>query len=253
MKLEILGAYGGESPDCNVTCLLINGTIALDAGSLSKVLPIERQLAVHDVVLTHSHVDHIASLPFFIENTYGDSDRAIEIHASRATIYAVRRHLFNNTVWPDFTRLPNNLLPKVKFRELAEEVPTVIEGVRFTPFRATHTVSTFGYLIEQGDAAVIWSSDTGPTVRLWELANQAARLDAVLLDTSFDNSLEAISRASLHLTPRALGLEIEKLDRDIPILLHHLKPPCVKRIRKEVGAMKLDNVEFLEQGETYRF
>lgn len=253
MKLEILGAFGGESPDCHVTCLLINDTIALDAGSLSQVLPLERQHEVHDVVLTHSHVDHIASLPFFIENTYGESDRAIELHASRATIYAVRRHLFNNTVWPDFTRLPNNLLPKVKFTELAEEVPIVIDGVRFTPFSVTHTVPTFGYLIEQGDSSVIWSSDTGPTVRLWELANQASRLDAVLLDTSFDNSMEAISEASLHLTPRTLRLEMEKLEGDIPILLHHLKPPCVARIRREVRDMKLPNVEFLEQGETYRF
>lgn len=253
MKLEILGAYGGESPECRVTCVLINDTIALDAGSLSQALSLERQHEVHNVVLTHSHVDHIASLPFFIENTYGDSDRAIEIHASRATIYAVRRHLFNNTVWPDFTRLPNNLLPKVKFRELAEEVPTVIEGVRFTPFSVTHTVPTFGYLIEQGDAAILWSSDTGPTVRLWELANQSTRLDAVLLDTSFDNSMEAIAEASLHLTPRSLGLEIEKLEGGVPIVLHHLKPPCEERIRREVREMNLPNVDFLEQGEIYRF
>lgn len=253
MKVEVLGAFGGESPGCRVTSLLINDSIALDAGSLCQVLPIERQLEVHDVVLTHSHVDHIASLPFFIENTYADADRAIEIHASRATIYAVRRHLFNNAVWPDFTRLPNSLLPKVRFRELADEVTVVIGGVRFTPFSVTHTVPTFGFLIEEGDSAIIWSSDTGPTVRLWELANQSTKLETVMLDTSFDDSLDAIAEASLHLTPRTLGLELEKLDGDVPILLHHLKPPCTERIRKEIRAMGLANVDFLEQGRTYRF
>lgn len=253
MKIEILGAYGGESPDCSTTCLLINDTIALDAGSLAQALPLERQRVVKNVVLSHAHVDHIASLPFFIENTYSSNGGPIRIHASRATIYAVRRHLLNNSVWPDFTRLPNNLLPKVKFRELAEEVSTVIDGVRFTPFSATHTIPTFGFLIEEGDSTILWSSDTGPTTRLWELANQASRLEAILLDTSFDNSMDGIAEASLHLTPRTLGQEIEKLEGDVPILLHHLKPPCVGRIREEIHDMDLPNVDFLEQGATYNF
>ena len=86
MRLQVLGGFGGESRDCRMTCLLINGSIALDAGSLSQVLSIERQVEVHSILLSHSHMDHTNSLPFFIENVYGKSERPIDIHASEAPI-----------------------------------------------------------------------------------------------------------------------------------------------------------------------
>ena len=95
MHIEVLGAYGGESPGCRLTCLRINGAIALDAGSLSHALPIEEQVGIHSILITHSHMDHTASLPFFTENVFGKSDRAIDVYTSAATSYAMRRHLFN--------------------------------------------------------------------------------------------------------------------------------------------------------------
>src|SRR6188768_2675962 len=199
MDIQVLGSYGGESPDCRMTCLLINGTIALDAGSLSQVLPIDRQVLVRSIVLSHSHMDHINSLPFFIENVYGRGDGAIDIYSSPATIYAIRKYLFNNATWPDFTRLPNHLLPAVLFEELADEVPLEIEGVSFTPIPVDHLVPTHGFLLRQGHSAVLWSSDTGPTNRFWEIANQTPDLKALCIEVSFDNALQEIADVSLHL------------------------------------------------------
>ena len=133
MEIEVVGAYGGESDQCRLTCLLVNDAVALDAGSLSRALSVDKQLAVGAIVLTHSHIDHTNSLPFFIENVYERGRSTIDIYASGPTIYAVRKHLFNNSSWPDFSRLPNNLLPAIRFRELTAEVPVFIEGVKFTP------------------------------------------------------------------------------------------------------------------------
>jgi ribonuclease BN (tRNA processing enzyme) len=251
MRVEVLGSYGGESQHLRMTCLLINDTIALDAGSLSQALPIERQHDVEAILLTHSHMDHTNSLPFFVENVYGRNRTAIDIYASTATIYALRKNLFNNASWPDFTRLPNNLLPTVRFQELEEEEPIVLNGVKFTPFSVDHLVPTFGFLIEQDGAAIVWSSDTGPTVRLWEIANSTAGLKAVCLDTSFDNSMREIADLSLHLTPESMSREIQKLETDVPIFLHHLKPPCVDRIYSEVKALGNPRLRFLQQGKTY--
>jgi ribonuclease BN (tRNA processing enzyme) len=253
MLVEVLGGFGGESPDCRMTCLLINGSIALDAGSLSQALTIERQVGVHSIVLSHSHMDHTNCLPFFIENVYGKSERTISLMASPATVYAIRKYLFNNDTWPDFTRLPNHLLPAVRFQELEREVPFVIDGVTFTPIAVDHLIPTFGYLIEQDGAAILWSSDTGPTRRLFEIANATPNLKALCLETSFDNSLQEVADVSFHLTPRTLERELEKLGRRIPVLLHHLKPPCVDRIRYEVRQLRNPDVEFLEQGREYRF
>lgn len=252
MEVEVLGAYGGESTECRMTCLLINDRIALDAGSLTQALPLERQAKVHSIVLTHSHLDHTNSLPFFIENIF-DRRGPINVYASPTTIYAIRQHLFNNSTWPDFSRLPNHLLPSVKFHQLEAEVPVSIDGVRFTPIPVNHLVPTFGFLIEQEGAAVLWSSDTGATVRLWEIGSLTPHLEAAFVETSFDNNLQRVADLSYHLTPQSMALELEKLDADCPVLLHHLKPPCVKLIREEVAALELPNVDFLRQGHTYRF
>ena len=251
MKIEILGSYGGESVDCRMTCLLINDTVALDAGSLSQVLPIERQQKVQSIVLTHSHMDHTSSLPFFIENVFGKLREAVDVYASPATIYALRKHLFNNDTWPDFTRLPNHLLPVVRFHDLEEEVPVVIGGVRFTPISVNHLVPTFGFLIENDGAKILWSSDTGPTQRLWEIANRTENLSGIWVDTSFDNALQKIADVSGHLTPFTLAGELRKLERRVPILLHHLKPPCIAKIHEEVAALGNPDIGFIEQGKIY--
>lgn len=253
MHLDVLGGYGGESRDCRMTCLLINGGIALDAGSLSQALPVESQGKVRSIVLTHSHMDHTNSLPFFIENVYGQGAGAIDIYASAPTIYSIRKYLFNNATWPDFTRLPNHLLPAVRFHEIEAEKPFAVDGVTFTPIPVNHTIPTFGYLLEQNGRAVLWSSDTGPTQRLWDVANRTAGLQAVMLDTSFDSSMQEIADVSLHLTPRTLPAELAKLERDVPVLLHHLKPPCIEAIHREVAALGRSDLGFLEQGARYEY
>jgi ribonuclease BN (tRNA processing enzyme) len=252
MDIEVLGAYGGESTECRMTCLLINDGIALDAGSLTQSLPLERQAGVHSIVLSHSHLDHTNSLPFFIENIF-DRRGPINVYASATTIYAIRQHLFNNSTWPDFSRLPNHLLPSVKFHQLEAEVPVMIDGVRFTPIEVTHLVPTFGFLIEHEGTAVLWSSDTGSTVRLWEIANLTPQLETVFLEVSFHNALQHVADLSYHLTPNGVAAELEKLERDVPVLLHHLKPPCIEAIHNEIAALDLSDVDFLEQDRKYHF
>lgn len=253
MKIEVLGGYGGESLGYRMTCLLINDSIALDAGSLSQALPIERQVGVKAILLSHSHMDHTSSIPFFVENVFGKSEDPLDIYTSPATVYAIRKYLLNNATWPDFTRLPNHLLPAVRFHELQDEVPFEIEGVRFTPIPVDHLVPTHGFLIEQDGKAVLWSSDTGPTRRLWEIANRTENLQMVCVETSFDNSLQDIADVSYHLTPATLEKELEKLEKEVPILLHHLKPPCIDKIKEEVAALGRSDIDFLEQGKIYTF
>jgi hypothetical protein len=75
----------------------------------------------------------------------------------------------------------------------------------------------------------------------------------VCIDTSFDNSLQPIADVSLHLTPQTLQAELRKLERKVPILLHHLKPPCVDKIHEEIRKLRIPDVEFLEQGREYTF
>lgn len=252
MRVKVLGGYGGESPGCRLTCLLINSTMTLDAGALAQALPLEEQVKVRSIVLSHSHMDHTNSLPFFIENVFGRNE-GIDVYASAATIYALRKYLFNTATWPDFSRLPNHLLPAVRFHELADEVPVVIDGVTFTPIPVNHVIPTHGFLVEHNGSSFLWSSDTGPTDRLWEIANRTSSLKALGVEVSFNNALQQIADDSLHLTPQTLQGELQKLERPVPILLHHLKPFCIGTIREEIKELKNPQIEFLEQDRTYEF
>ena len=253
MEIEVLGACGGETPEHRLTALLINGRVALDAGCLCAALPIERQLGIEAVVLSHSHADHTNSLPFFIDNVFGRHDASLEIYGSSPTVYAVRRHVFNSAVWPDFSRLPNHLVPSMTFVEFEDEEVLDFEDVRLLPIPVSHVVPTHGFLIEDDSAALLWSSDTGPTERLWEVANRCPTLRAVCIEVSFDNSLQEIADASGHLTPAGLAAELGKLERTVPVLVHHVKPASEAAIREEIAALGLPHVGFLEQGKVYRY
>jgi len=259
MELRILGSFGGDSPSCRMTSFLIGGTVAVDAGAITRALTIEEQRAIRHVVITHTHMDHTSSLPFLIENIFGSATEPVSIYCTRSVLGAVRRHLFNNDTWPDFSRIPNHLYPSVRFEVIEPGVPFVIEGVpggnlEVTAIMVNHIVPTCGLLLRQGPSSVIFTSDTGPTEHIWEVANATEDLAAVITECSFPNRLQAVADVSLHLTPQTLATELAKLTRDCAVYLYHFKPPYVDDLRRELAATDLPHpVEELVQDRTYSF
>lgn len=253
MKIEVLGCFGGEAPGCRTTCLLINDSLAIDAGSLAQALPIERQVEVRSVVLTHAHADHTRSLPFFVENVHAAGGEAVDLYASQPTLDCLDRHLFNGACWPDFTGIPDRHTPALRLCPLAVDAPIEVEGVRLTPVAVDHSAGTVGLLIEQAGRAVLWSSDTGPTTALWRKANATPDLQAIWVETSFPDAEQELADLSMHLTPATLRQEIDKLERPIPLLVHHMKPGRIDTIRGELERLAVAGLEPLEQGEIYTF
>jgi len=259
MELRILGSFGGDAPGCRMTSFLVDGSLAIDAGALTRSLSIEEQSRVHHILLTHSHIDHTASLPFLIENSFSNGERAVDIYCTHRVLANVRRHLFNNDTWPDFSRIPNHLYPSVRFVEIEAEKPFVIEGLpggplEITPIPVRHIVPTVGFLIRRGAASFLFTSDTGPTDRVWEVANAQKDLRMLITECSFPSELQQIADVSLHLTPKSLAVELEKVDLHIPVRLYHFKPAYVERLRTELASTELrHDVQELEQGATYTF
>jgi ribonuclease BN (tRNA processing enzyme) len=151
-----------------MTSFLIDDQVAIDAGAITRALSIDEQRALRHVVITHTHMDHTSTLPFLIENSFGSSDEPVSIYCSKRGLAGVRRHLFNNDTWPDFTRIPNHMYPSVRFQEIEIETPFTIGGLpsgdlEITAIEVNHIVPTTGLLLRQGGSSVIFTSDTGPT------------------------------------------------------------------------------------------
>ncbi len=253
MEWHILGSFGGSSPVCRMTSFLINGELALDAGSITQALDIEAQKRVKRIVLTHSHLDHTNSIPFLVENRFGAQSEALEIFLTPQVMHTVKMHLFNNDTWPDFTRIPDDL-PALKLTRVEPRATFAVNGLRLTPVPVRHTVPTTGYVVQDDGGAVLFTSDTGPTQEVWDVANRTEALRAVIVEVSFPNRMQAVADVSLHLTPSTLATELEKLERDVPVYLYHLKPAYVDELRAELAATKFPHhVEELRQGDTYRF
>ena len=212
------------------------------------------------MLISHTHMDHTATLPFLIENIFGTHAEPVSIYCAKRALGAVRRHLFNNDTWPDFTRIPDHVEPSVRFQEIVPEEPFTISGLpggdlEITAIPVDHIVPTTGFLLRQGSSSVIFTSDTGPTERIWQVANETPDLTALITECSFPNRMRAVAEISLHLTPATLAVELGKLNRDVPVLIYHFKPPYVDELRTELFSKTAlpCAVEELVQDRTYRF
>jgi ribonuclease BN (tRNA processing enzyme) len=252
LAIRVLGPFGGSAPGYRMTTFLIDGETALDAGALTEALPLAAQRRIRRVVLTHAHLDHVASLPFLIENLYG-RDTPLEIAAPAPVIAALRRDMFNDSAWPDFSRLPSRREPTVVYRTIAAGRPWTAGAVRFTPLPVDHIVPAYGYLVANAGASVLFSGDTMPTTGLWRGAARAAKLKAIFLEVSFSDTQAEVARASCHLTPRLVAAELSKAPPKVPVYLYHMKPPSLSRIRREIEALDEPRLHLLESERSFRF
>lgn len=245
MKIRVLGAYGGSTPRHRQTSFLINDEVALDAGALTESLMLEDQAKVRAILVTHSHMDHVASLPFLVENVFGRVKGPIEVVAPPEVVDCLKRHLFNDDLWPDFTRIPNHLLPTVVFRAVEPLVPFQVDGLTAIAVPVLHVVPTCGYLVSDGSSTVVFSGDTGPTDALWELVRKAENLKAIFVECSFPDEMANIADISRHLTPASLKQEMRKFPPGVPVNLYHMKPPTLPALRAQVSALADPRVRLL--------
>ncbi len=251
MELRILGCSGGEADGERLTGLLINNVVTIDAGSLTGALTVEEQKRIQHVFLSHSHLDHICTLPFFTKNIFGHTHEPVEIHALPETLDALRRHLFNDELWPDFSVIPSPNDPTIRYTELEPERAYEVCGLRFTPIRVNHLVPCVGYLVEDGKDAFIFTSDTTTTERIWEVANATPNLRLLITEASFPNEQEWLAVASKHLTPIMLGVELKKLTRNVPVAIYHLTPGDKPQMLPQLRALNDPRLRMLEQNEHF--
>ena len=252
MKIKALGSSVQDTARRQyVSSYLINGTVAIDVGCLGFYGTPKDQEAVRHVFLTHSHADHTASLPIFVENVWTPAESCPLIYGSLVTLDAVQNHIFNNVMWPDFIAISKTMPPFLGFRPLDAEVPVEADGLRITPVRVNHVVPTFGYVVSDGKSAVIFGADSGPTERLWEIAHQTAGLRAVFLEACFPNSLTSLAEVSLHMTSEMFRREVAKIPAGVKIVAVHIKVRYREAVIRELQALQLPNLEIAECDKEY--
>ncbi len=226
-----------------LTSYRINDTVAIDAGSLGLAGTVDDQAQVKHVLLTHTHMDHIASLPIFVENAYEGNSSCVTIHASEPVLNSLRKDVFNDRVWPDMLRLSPPSAPFLKVALLESERTIELEGLRITPIPVDHVVPTFGFLVEEKDVAVLIVGDTGPTETIWQYANRTPNLKAVFLEATFPDSMAWLAQVSKHLTPALFAGEIRKLKQRPRIVAVHIKARFRDQVVRELEKLGIPELE----------
>ena len=253
MRIRVLGAHGGSTPRHRQTSFLMNEVVCLDAGAVTQALSLDEQARVRAVLITHSHLDHVADLPFLVENLFGRTRDPVEVAAPAEVIGSLRRHLFNDDVWPDFSRLPDRRLPTVSFRSLAWNTPERVGGLTVTAIPVSHVVPTSGYLLSDGGGTVLFTGDTGPTEAIWAAARGVTDLRAVFAECSFPDSMREIAEVSQHLTPTTLSAELRKMPPGVPVFLYHMKPLTADAVASGVAALGEPRLRILADGDELLF
>jgi ribonuclease BN (tRNA processing enzyme) len=254
LRLRILGCSGGELPRHRTTCFLVDGVMAIDAGALTATLPLEELLKVDDILLTHSHFDHVKDVPLLADLLVGRRRRPLRVHASRGCARTVRQSIFNGRLWPDFTRIPDRRNPVLEIRPFDPARPFRVGRYQVRPVPVCHPVESVGFVISDGRSAIAVSGDTGPTTRFWEVVNRRRDIKALLVEMSFPNGMQALADVSGHLTPNTLASELAKVQRNgCPVYLYHLKPAYRAELKRDLARLRLPDVRVLAQGEEFVF
>jgi ribonuclease BN (tRNA processing enzyme) len=235
MKIRVLGCSGAIAKDCRTTSFLVDDDVLVDAGTGVGDLSLDEMERVRHVLLTHSHLDHIAALPLMIDAVASRLTQPIRAYALPGTIAALKAHVFNDTIWPDFSRLPSADKPFITFHEIEIGQTLSLGGKTIEVLPAVHTVPACGYAVSAGGAHWVFSGDTERNPAFWQRVN-ALNVGILVIETAFSNRERDLAHRSLHLSPEVLAEELDHIDhsKNFPIYITHTKPSETDMIMAEV-------------------
>jgi len=233
MEIRILGAHNVESSNTRLTSLLVDGVLAVDAGALTSSLTFEEQAKVSSILLTHSHYDHVRDVAAIALNI-SYVEKTIEVYSQASTLDALMNNIFNDVIYPDFTRRPTRK-PSLKLHMLEPYKATDVDGYKVLMLPVKHAVPAVGYQITSTDGKSFFhSGDSGPGLSAcWEHISP----QLLIIDVTMSNGLEEHAIPAGHLTPRLLGEELRQFKQSKgylpPVVIIHLSAMFEKQIGEE--------------------
>ena len=241
MLLHVLGCSGSDLPGYNLTSFLINKTVLLDAGSVTSAMPLAEQAVIQEILVTHAHLDHIKDILFLADNLIElvarNEHGVVRIRGLAPVLESIRTHLLNDTIWPDFTILPNFANPVLKYSPLEPGTWEDVAGLQATTFPVNHAKAASGFVLRDPNdgSHFAFTGDTGPTHDWWTFLNSLPfALENLIIEASFPDEMEELALLSKHLTPKLLRAELDKLRHQPKIFISHMKSTFSTQIQEQL-------------------
>ncbi len=236
MKLRVLGCSGGIGQGLRTSSYLIDDDILLDAGTGVGDLTLQEMARIRHIFITHSHMDHVVSIPLLVDTLFSQLKQPMQVHARKETIQALREHMFNWKLWPDFTELPNKQSPVLTFIEMNPGDSIELDGRRIEMVNVNHTVPASAYIVSNDQSTFVYSGDTTTNDSLWQRLNELQSVDFMIIETAFGDSELELARLAHHYCPKLLAEDLRKLKHKPIIGISHLKPGAEKNIFEQCAA-----------------
>ena len=245
MIIKVLGCSGAIAEGCRTTSFLIDDDVLIDAGTGVGDLSLEALSRIEHIALSHSHLDHIVSIPLLADSVMrrrsAEGRGPIEVHALPETIAALRQHIFNGVIWPDFTRLPSAAKPMLRLVPFAVGDVLELAGKRIEVLSAEHTVPAVGFAVDGGrDGWWVFTGDTGPNPALWERL-RTMKVAHLVIETVFSDDESELAKISRHLCPSLLAEQLSQLGGRVNVHITHIKPGETRAVMAEIDRMPTDH------------
>lgn len=254
MKVRVLGCSGGISQNVATTSFLVDEDILIDAGSGVCALPLAEMRRIKHIFITHSHLDHISSIPLLADTLFDDLiGRPLVVHALPETIKALQEHIFNWVIWPDFTQLPDKTNAVIRFEPMMSGSVIELSGRQIEMISVNHSVPAVAYRVSAAGKAFAFSGDTTSNENLWASLNKHGSLDLLFVESAFaDKDLE-LAKMAFHYCPQLLAEDIPKLKHKTKVCISHLKPGDEEEIIEQCQtALSGWDIHQLKIGDTFQ-
>lgn len=243
VRIQVLGCSGSIAAGCRTTAFLLDDSVLIDAGTGVGDLSLEALARIDDILVSHSHLDHVLAIPLLADSVMklrlADPARGpIRVHGLPETLAALRAHLFNGQLWPDFTAIPSRERPILSLHAIAvgQRLTLGPAARRIEVLPAAHTVPAVGFAVESAAGWWVYSGDTGPNPALWA-ALKGRRIAHLVIETAFGDEEKWLADLSGHLAPASLAAELAQLDGSVPVHITHPKPGEMGAVLAQIRAI----------------
>jgi len=256
-EITILGSSGTKGSHGGTSAFYINAENVIDAGNLLQPLGVE-SAQIETVWLTHSHLDHIMDIAYILDSYFNERKKSLVLRGLPETLEAVRVHLLNDLLWPDFSKigLTDGAGPSLRYEPLVlGERYRLDEETYIEAYETDHTVASCGYIVTKAEESLLITADTYSLLSTTDMVKRRDDIKTIVVECSFPTKMFALAKVSKHLTPRLLFEGLAPLEaKGIKLYINHIKPRYMKKICSEIAQEKGSwRVEILKDGEKIHF